>query len=327
MKAVRFHRCGGPEMLQLDDVAAPVPLAGEALVRIEAAGVNYADTVRRWGDHYPIPTPLPFIAGSELVGVVEAVGDGVDRDLLGRRVFGAPASGGYAELATVPVDRVFPFPNGLDPVQGVALFIQGLSAALILKQAGRLRPGDDVFVQGAAGGVGSLGVQLARLYGARTVIGAASSAEKRARVLALGADHAVDYTEPGWSASVRDSTAGRGVDIVMEMTGGEVFREAMQCLAPGGRVVVYGIASRSPFQIPSERLIAQGHGVIGFYLGLYFADRALIEATLAEMAEFVRAGRLEIEIGGTFPLERAADAHRRLESRQSTGKLVLLAIR
>jgi len=214
MQAVRFHRNGGPEVLVLEEVQTPIPARGEVLVRVEAAAVNYADTVRRWGDHYPLPTPLPFVAGGEVVGVVEAVGEGVSSDLLGRRVFGAPGGGGYAEYCTVPPGRTFDFPDQLDPVQGIALCIQGLSAALILKKAGRFEAGDTVLVEGAAGGVGSLAVQLARLYGARMVIGAASSPAKRERVMALGADAAVDYSRPSWSEEVLTLTHGRGVDVV-----------------------------------------------------------------------------------------------------------------
>ena len=132
MKAVRFHRNGGPEVLQLDDIPTPTPERGEVLIRVEASGVNYADTVRRWGDHYPIPTPLPFVAGAEVVGVVEAVGPDTDPSWIGRRVFAAPAGGGYAAYCVAPAALSFAFPDGLDPVEGVALCIQGLSAALIL---------------------------------------------------------------------------------------------------------------------------------------------------------------------------------------------------
>jgi NADPH2:quinone reductase len=324
MKAMRFHRHGGPEVLQLDEVPRPEPAAHELLVRIEAAGVNYADTVRRWGDHYPIPTPLPAIAGAEVVGTVVAVGAGADPGWVGQRVLGAPPLGGYAEYVCVPQGHAFRLPAGLHPHQGLALFVQGLTAALILKRAGRPAPGEAVFVEGASGGVGSLGVQLARRYGARTVIGAASSPEKRARVLSLGADAAIDYGAAGWSSEVLRLTGNRGVDVVMEMTGGEVFREAMQCLAPGGRVVVYGIASRKPFQVPTEKLIARGQVVAGFYLGQYLHERALIEQTLEEFAGFVAAGQLTVEVGAALPLAEAAEAHRRLESRQSSAKIVLV---
>ena len=302
----------------------PVPAAGELLVRVEAAGVNYADTVRRWGDHYPVPTPLPAIAGAEFVGTVEGVGEGVERAWLGTRVIAAPPGSAYAQWATVPQSLAFRMPGSLHAHQALALFIQGLSAALILRRAARLQKGEHVLVQGAAGGVGSLGVQLAKLYGAGTVFGAASSADKRARVLALGADHALDYSVPGWSAAIREQTGGHGVDVVMEMTGGDVFAESLGSLAPGGRIAVYGIASRKPFAVPSERLISRGQTVTGFYLGLYLRDRPLIDATLAELAAWLQAGRLNIEATTIMPLSAAADAHRLIESRQSTAKIILV---
>ena len=324
MQAIRFHRHGGPEVLQLEEVPRPEPAGDELLVRVEAAGVNYADTVRRWGDHYPIPTPLPAISGAEVVGTVVAAGPGAAADWSGQRVVAAPPSGGYAQFVCVREASAFRLPAGLHPHQGLALFIQGLTAALILKHPGRLAAGESVFVEGASGGVGTLAIQLARLYGAGKVIGAASSGAKRARVLALGADAAIDYAAPGWSGQLMELTEGRGVDVVMEMTGGEVFAEAMQCLAPGGRVVVYGIASRKPYQVPSERLIARGQTVAGFYLGRYLADRALIEDTLAEFARFVADGRLRVEIGAVLPLSQAAEAHRRLESRENSAKIVLV---
>jgi len=323
MQAIRFHRHGGPEVLQLEEVERPVPGAGELLLQVEGAGVNYADTVRRWGDHYPVPTPLPAISGAEVVGLVVTAGPGASPALVGQRMVAAPSSGGYAEFACVPEASAFALPPGLPAPQALALFIQGLSAAFILGQAGRLAAGESVFIEGASGGVGSLAVQLARLYGAQTVIGAAGTADKRARVVALGADAAIDYGRPGWSGEVRRLSGGRGVDVVMEMTGGEVFRDAMQCLAPAGRVVVYGIASRQPYQIPSERLISNGWVVAGFYLGQYLRNRPLVEQTLAQLARFVAEGRLRAEVEA-LPLSQAALAHQRLESRQSSAKIVLV---
>ena len=324
MKAIRFHHYGDADVLQLEEVPVTEPAHGELLVQVEAAGVNYADTVRRWGDHYPIPTPLPAISGGEVVGTVVKAGSAVDAEWLGQRVISAPPSGGYAEYVCVPLESTYRLPEGLPPHQGLALFIQGLSAALILKRAGRLAAGEHVLVEGASGGVGSLGVQLARLYGAGKVIAAASTADKRKHALQLGADFAVDYSAAGWSAEVMQHTNGRGVDVVMEMTGGEVFAEAMNCLAPGARVVVYGIASRKPYQVPSECLIARGQAVIGFYLGHFLRDRPLIDATLVEFAGFVASGRLHVDIDSVLPLSAAADAHRRLEARQTRGKIVLV---
>ena len=324
MKAIRFHRHGDADVLQLEEIPIPTPASTELLIEVEAAGVNYADTVRRWGDHYPVPTPLPAIAGAEVVGTVVKAGADADTAWMGRRVIAAPPSGGYAEYVCAPIGTTYQLPDGLPSHQALALFIQGLSAALILKRAARLAAGEYVLVEGAGGGVGSLGVQLARLYGAGKVIAAASTPDKRAHALALGADFAVDYSAAAWSTEVRARTNGRGVDVVMEMTGGDVFREAMQCLAPGARVVVYGVASRKPYQVPSERLIATGQAVVGFYLGHFLRDRPLIDATLAELAGFVASGKLQAEIDSVLPLAAAADAHRRLEARQTRGKIVLV---
>ena len=324
MQAIRFHRHGGPEVLQLEQVPVPEPGPGELLVRVEGAGVNYADTVRRWGDHYPIPTPLPAIAGGELAGVVERVGASVDSSWIGQRVLGTPPLAAYAQFALLPEVLAWRLPDGLSAQQGLALLVQGLSAAFILQRAGQMQPGERVLVEGAAGGVGSIGVQLARLYGASQVLGAASSEKKRARVLELGADAAIDYTQPGWSDEVMRLTGGHGVDIIMEMTGGEVFAEAFKCLAPGGRIVVYGIASRKPYQVPSERLIARGQVVVGFYLGRFLKDRALIESTLAHFAGLINKGQLRLDAITVMPLAEAAEAHRQLESRQSTAKFVLV---
>ena len=222
MQAIRFHRHGGPEVLQLEQVPVPEPGPGELLVRVEAAGVNYADTVRRWGDRYPIPTPLPAIAGGELAGTVERVGPDVDLSWQGVRVLATPPSAAYAQFALVPEPLTWRMPDSLSAANGLALLVQGLSAAFILQRAARLQPGERVLVEGAAGGVGSIGVQLARHYGSSQVLGAASSRTKRERVLALGADAAIDYSQPGWSAEVMHLTNGHGIDVIMEMTGGDV---------------------------------------------------------------------------------------------------------
>lgn len=323
MKAVRFHRNGGPEVLVVEEIAVPEPGPGAIRLRVEAAGVNYSDTVRRWGDRYPVPTPLPYVVGDEVAGVVDAVGPGVPSNLIGQPMLGIPEGGGYAQYAVVPLERTFPMPGGLAPEPALALLVQGLSAALILKEAARLRPGDGVLVEGAAGGVGSLAIQLARLNGAGTVIGLTGSAAKRDVIRAAGADLAIDHREAGWPAAVRVATNGRGVDVVLEMTGGNVFEQALSCMAPGGRLVVYGVASRTPFAVPSAPLIARNQSIIGFSLRHFFPNRALVNATLAELADLVVGGRLKVSLGAVLPLEQAAEAHRLLEGGRSTGKLVL----
>lgn len=295
----------------------------DVLIRVEAAGINFADTVRRRGLHYPVPTPLPFIPGGEVVGIIEAIGVDVDDRQVGERVFGNPGAGGSAEYVAVPRRNVFAFPDELDPVTGIALLIQGLTAALTLRESARMQPVESVFVQAAAGGVGSLAVQLARLDGAGMVIAGASSPEKRAFATDLGANVVVDYTVPGWAADIRDATGGRGVDVILEMSGGAVFLESLECLAPFGRSIIYGNASGRPEPIPPQRLLSKNQSLVGFYLGGFLGRRALIESTLGDLARHVAAGRLMVQSGGTFALEQVAEAHRQLEARVATGKLVL----
>ena len=249
MLAVRFYQHGGPDVLRCEEIPTPKPAAHEVLIRVEAAGVNYADTVRRNGDYYPVPTVFPAIPGGEIVGSIEALGEGVDHLEVGAHVFALIDQGGYAQYAVAPTSSIIPVPEGLNPVQGIALIVQGLTAALVLKETAGLRAGESILIQGAAGGVGLLSVQLARIYGAGLIIAAAGSPEKREFALSLGADLAVDYTQPDWPQQVLKATDEYGVDIVQEMTGGEVFQQSLDCLTKFGRMVVYGFAA---CRIPSS---------------------------------------------------------------------------
>jgi NADPH2:quinone reductase len=325
MLAVRFYQHGGPEVLQCEEVPTPRPGTDEVLIRVEAAGVNYADTVRRNGDYYPVPTVLPAILGGEIVGTIETLGDGVDHLEVGAKVFALIDVGGYAQYAVAKEESIILVPKGLDPVHGIALIVQGLTAALVLKEAAVLRAGESILIQGAAGGVGLLSVQLAKIYGAGLIIAAAGSPEKREFALSLGAHLAVDYKQPDWPQQVLKATDGHGVDIVQEMTGGHVFQQSLDCLAKFGRLVVYGFASRQPVNLDPERLLPFNHTVKGFYLGGFFKDNPeLINSTLGELAGFVASDRLKLHMGGAFPLTKAAEAHRLLESRLTKGKLVIL---
>ena len=220
MKAVRFHKTGGPEVLVYDDVPNPTPKDGEVLVRIEAVGLNFADVMRRRGDPYPEASPPPFILGAEVAGTIAAVGNGVASLEVGMSVLAAPGSGGYAQYICVPAAIVIPLPGGISAIHAAALMAHGLTAALVLRKATRLASGESILIEAAAGGVGSFAVQLAKVYGAGKIIAAASTPEKRAIAERLGADASVDYTKPGWAEKVRELTGGRGVDIVLEMTGG-----------------------------------------------------------------------------------------------------------
>jgi NADPH2:quinone reductase len=325
MLAVRYYQHGGPEVLKCEEVPTPRPATHEVLIRVKAAGVNYADTVRRNGDYYPVPTVFPAIPGGEIVGSIEALGEGINHLEVGGNVFALIDQGGYAQYAVATASSIIPVPKGLDPVQGIALIVQGLTAALVLKETAGLHTGESILIQGAAGGVGLLSVQLAKIYGAGLVIAAAGSPEKREFALSLGADLAVDYTLSDWPQHVLKATNGHGVTIVQEMTGGHVFQQSLDCLAKFGRLVVYGFASREPVNLDPGRLLPFNHTVKGFYLGGFLNDKPeLVSATLAELTGFVTSGRLKLHMGGVFPLTKAAEAHRLLEGRQTKGKLIIL---
>lgn len=323
MKAIQIQRYGGPEVLTLVEIAQPVPGPGEVLIRVEAAGVNYADTMRR-RDRYPAPTPLPFVLGIEIAGTIVAHGEGVTQPALGTPVFAAPGSGGYAQFATASASQVIPIPPSLDAAHSTALLIQGLTAALTIKDAARLQNGESVLVQGAAGGVGVFAVQLAKLYGAGTVIGAASTEAKRSKARDLGADVTVDYTQPGWTDAVKAATGGRGADIILDMAGGSISEQSLDALAPFGRMIVYGMASGDPVSLDPTRLLFSNQTITGFGLPDWFARPDLIQERLGEIIGHVLSGRLKLSLDHVLPLAEAAEAHRLLETRQTTGKIVLI---
>ncbi len=323
MKAVRFHRTGGPEVLVYEDVPDPVPAAGEVLIRIEAVGMNFADVMRRRGDDYPEPSPTPFVLGVEVAGTVVGVGAGVASPRIGTPVLAMPGAGGYAQYICMPAVKVMPLPAGVDAVQAAAMMVNGITAALALRQAARLAPGESVLVEGAAGGVGSFAIQLARLHGAGLVIGAASTPDKRAAAERLGADAAVDYTAAGWVDQVRALTKGRGVDVVLEMAGGDTVGQALEAMAPFGRMVFLGQASGKTALIDPWRLTVPHRSVIGFTIGAYLAFPELLMSTVRELIGFILAGRLSIQVGTVLPLSQAARAHALLEGRKTRGKVVL----
>jgi NADPH:quinone reductase len=325
MHTVRFHEHGSPDVLRYEEVPRPQAAAGQALVKISTTGVNYGDVMRRQSvDLYPMPSPLPWTCGSEAVGIVVEVGEGVSPDIIGQRSLVFPGQGCYSEYTTVPANRIYPIAPALSDGQALALFGQGLTAAFILRHSARLAAGETVLVQGAAGGVGSLAVQLAKIYGAGLVIGCAGSDEKCRRVEGLGADLCVNYTDPTWPDQVREFTGGRGVDVVMEMTGGKVAEESLRLLAMFGRSVVFGHTSGRALTVDSGALPQQNRAVIGFYLRPYLDIGTLVVDTLAEFGRFVEAGRLKVQLAGRFPLSQAADAHRALESRATVGKVLLI---
>jgi NADPH:quinone reductase len=322
MKAIQLQEYGGPEVLEIVEIDRPVPTGREVLIEIKAIGVNYADTARREGQ-YVVKTPLPFIPGAEIAGIIAAVGEKVTTVKPGMRVVTLIESGGYAEFALADERSLIPLPEQLDSQNAVALPLQGLSAYHVLKTMGRLEKGETVLVHAAAGGVGTLSVQLAKLFGAGKIIATASSSEKLELARQMGADVLVNYTEPNWVEQVLEATGGKGVDVALEMVGGDVFNKTLKCLATFGRLVVFGAASGEQSRMYPSSLMARNQSIIGFFLPQIMRKPELLQTSLVELLSYLGEGRLKLTIGGVFPLEEAADVHRLLQSRKTTGKLIL----
>ncbi|CAH2714210.1 Quinone oxidoreductase 1 [Neobacillus rhizosphaerae] len=322
MKAIQLKEYGGPEVLHLIEMKKPIPNGHEVLIEIKAIGVNYADTARREG-HYVVTTPLPFIPGAEIAGVVVEMGDQVTNVRPGMRVVTLIESGGYSEYAVADERSLIPIPETLDFQHAAALPLQGLSAYHILKTMGRLEHGDSVLVHAAAGGVGTIAVQLAKLFGAGKVIATASSAEKLALAREMGADVLVNYTEPNWDQQVLEATGGRGVNIALEMAGGEIFHKTLKCLATFGRLVIFGVASGEQARFYPSTLMGRNQSVIGFFLPQIMRKPELLQPSLVNLLTYLEAGKLKLTIGGVFPLKDAANVHTLMQSRKTQGKLIL----
>lgn len=322
MQAVRFYEHGGPEVLRLEDVPTPEVRAGMVLVRVRAAGLNFADVLQRQGK-YVDPVRLPATAGLEMAGEVAALGAGVEGLRVGQRVMGL-ARGAFAEFALTLPQLLFPIPDGMDDAQAAALPIQGLTAYHALRTTARLEPGERVLVHAAAGGVGLMAVQVAKCLGAAAVFGTASTAEKRALAAAHGADATIDYTHEDVVARVKELTDGRGVDVVMDGVGGDILLQSVRCLATFGRLVTYGRASGYPALLEPWRLVAQNLAVLGFYLPRILQRPGLGEVGMADLVQWWHEGRLRIVIGQTYPLAAVPEAERALEERRTVGKVVVL---
>jgi NADPH2:quinone reductase len=314
MRAIRVSRWGGPEVLELvDDAPTPEPGQHETLVRVNRAGINYADT-HAAENSYLSRYELPLIPGSEVAGVTED----------GRRVVALVPSGGYAEYVSVPIAGAIPIPDGVSDAQALALLVQGLTAWHLYRTSARLAEGESVVVHAAAGGVGSLAVQLGRAFGAGRVIATASTEEKRGLALELGADAAVDVTREDLGDALREANGGRRVDVVLEMAGGRVFDESLRALAPFGRLVTYGAASRETNTVSSGALMARSQSVVGFWLVDCLRRPAeMIAAPLQDLFARVAAGELRVVGGAAYPLSEARRAHEDLRARRTVGKLVL----
>ena len=322
MRAIVFAETGGPEVLRLADVPRPDVRAGMVLIKVHAIGVNFADTRFRQGT-YVVKPKLPDTPGMEAAGVVEAVGEGVTDFRPGQRVTAFTVKA-YAEYCQAPASMVIPLPDAVDFVQGAAFPIQVLTAYHMLHTADAVGPGRTVLVHSAAGGVGLAAVQLAKVAGAR-VFGTVSSDAKAPLAQAHGADAVINYLTQKFADEVLRLTDGRGVDLILDAVGKPTFEEGLRCLAAFGHLILYGRAGGPTDPLNVATLSAKSQKVSGFMVPT--VTRTFPEKTRESSARcftLMREGKLRLHVGRTFPLADAADAHRHLESRRSTGKLVLL---
>jgi NADPH2:quinone reductase len=319
MRAIRYHQTGGPEVLRLDEVPEPELGPGEVRLRVHAAGVNFADTERRRG-LYDAQIPLPRILGSEAAGVVAAVGPGVSDELVGRRVV-ALATSSYAEFVKAPASGLVLLPANVSFEVAAAVPVQGLTAYHLLHTVSHIQEGQSVLVHAAAGGVGVLAVQLAKAAGAR-VFGTVSSAAKAQLVQELGADEVIRYDHEDVVAEVHRRTGGRGVELVLDAVGASTWAASLQVLAPFGHLVSYGSASGPPPPVDVEALFTKSLKVSAYWMHTPHPP-GLHHRALESLIQEVSRGRLRILVGLKLPLEQAAEAHRRLEGRETVGKVVL----
>ncbi len=323
MKAVRVHETGGAEVMVYEDVPEPRPAAGQALVRIEAAGLNFIDVYHRTG-LYKLATPPPFTLGQEGAGTVIALGDGVQEVAVGDRVAYCGIQGAYAEQAAVPAARLVKLPDGVSTRQGAALLLQGMTAHYLACSTYPLRAGDSCLVHAAAGGVGQLLCQIAKLRGAH-VFATVSTGEKARLARQCGADEVILYHEQDFEAEVKRATGGRGVQAVYDSVGKTTFDKSLACLAPRGTLALFGQSSGVVPPFDPSRLAAQGSVFLTRPSLLhYIATRDELLARAHDLFGWLAAGKLEVRVGAELPLSRAADAHRALEGRKTTGKVLLI---
>ena len=321
MKAIEVTEYGDSDELETVDRDVPEPDAGEVRIEIEAAGINFADVMQRRGV-YPGGPEAPYVPGMEAAGTVDATGEGVDLDE-GDRVVTMLDRGGYAEYATANAQMLFPIPEGMSFEEAAGFPVQFLTAHSCLFGWGELEEGESVLIQAAAGGVGTAAVQLASNAGAE-VFGTASSEEKLELAADLGCDHPIKYTETDFRETVEDETDGEGVDLVLESVGGDVFERSLDAMAHFGRMVTFGVASGEPASAENKRLLFENKSVRGFHLGQAAVhDPSRIMQAVPDLTEGFASGDLEVIVGESFPLEEAADAHRYIEDRKSSGKVLL----
>ena len=322
MRAIRFHQFGGPEVLRYEEVDEPFVGDGQVLIRVAAAGVNHSDLARRQG-RYPHAYPLPLTPGLEVAGRVARVGAEVSAVRPGERVMAWVGTGGYAEYVTAAPEAVYPLPDSLGVESAAGMPVVCATAYHILKTSARIQPQDCVLVQAAASGVGTIAVQLAKLWGAR-VFATASSEQKLHRIRQLGVQEVINYVERDFVSEVLRMTDRRGVDVVLECVGGDVLTRSLNCLVPMGRLVLYGRASGALPMLDAAQILTRNITLSGLHLGMPPWHAALHRRPMQEVLALVKACSLRPVMDRTFPPAQATDAHRYLAARRAMGKVVLI---
>ena len=312
MKAIQITEFGGPDVMHLVDLDTPIPGEGQELLNVSAIGINYADT-HQTENSYLSPQKLPLVPGIEVVGTTSK----------GVRVLAPVDGGGYAQKAITHSATMIPIPDGVSDGQALCMLVQGSTAWHILKTVGHLQPGETVVVHAAAGGVGTIAIQLAKMWGAK-VIAVASSEGKRALATSLGADAVVEATHENLGDAIKAANGGKRVNLILEMVGGKTFDSSLAVLAPFGRLITYGMASRRPpSSINPAVLMGTSKTITGFWLSHCFGKKEMMNDVINELFLLVLAGKLHPVIGATFPLSKAGDAHRAMLARQTMGKIAL----
>ncbi len=339
MRQIWIPKAGPPEVLEVREAADPLPAPGEARIRVEASGVNFADVVGRLGQYQDLP-PMPVVVGYEVAGRVDAVGDGVDSHWVGRDVLAMTRFGGYSDVLCAPEAQLQVRPPGMSAEEGAAIPVNYLTAWQLIRVMGSLHPGETVLVHSAGGGVGIAAIQIARALGAR-VIGTAS-AGKHDALKALGVEACIDYTREDFEARVRELTRGRGVELVLDAVGGDSFKKSFRSLAPSGRLGMFGISSAATGKTPNKlsllrtvasmpwlqfnpvTLMNQNKGVFGVNMGHLWDEVDRVQGWLESVLGLYRDGAVRPIIAERFSFERAAEAHHYLQDRKNFGKVLLI---
>jgi NADPH:quinone reductase len=329
MKAVQFKQFGGVDVLEYRDLPTPSPSDDQVLIEVKAAGVNFVDVRQRQGVYQRPETrvgylTLPYVPGWQVSGVVKAVGLKGNRSLLEKRVVAMlPEGGGYAQYTLAPANMTIPLQHPVDDAQIAALPMQGMTAYLSLQASTRLQPGESVLIHAAGGGVGSLAIQIAKILGADLIVATASTEEKRQFAKSLGADFVTDYNQPQWTKEVLERTGGRGVDVILESIGGEVFQQNFECLATFGRYIIFG-STRGPGEpLEPRKLMQKSQTLTGLYVPVFFAQPDLIREGLQFLVDHAAEGTIRAQVATVLPLKEAGAAHQILEERRVTGIIVL----